>query len=178
MKEQLYKPYFGEKIWIAKMNMIIPQIVKKEWIANEYNPPINTFDVPKICPICGEPTEIKQENDSKMLYCSNPQCQEKLINRINYFFGKKGLDAKGISKATIEKLIDWNWVESIKDMFMLFKYKDEWIQKPGFGEASVQKILSAIDLASETTLDKVIAAAGIPEVGSRVAKDIASHYLG
>ena len=42
--------------------------------------------------------------------------------------------------------------------------------------ASVEKILSAIDIASETTLDKIIAAAGIPEIGSRVAKDLASHY--
>ena len=54
--------------------------------------------------------------------------------------------------------------------------KEEWIQKPGFGKASVEKILSAINQASTTILDKVIAAAGIPEVGSRVAKDLASHY--
>ena len=178
MEEQLYEPYEGEHIWISKMNMIIPQVVSKQWIANDYHPGENDFDAPKFCPICGKSTEVRQENNSKMLYCSNPNCEGRLLNKLDHFFGRKGLDAKGISKATIEKLIDWGWVENIKDMFILFKHKDEWIQKPGFGEASVQKILSAIDLASETTLDKVIAAAGIPEVGSRVAKDIASHYLG
>ena len=176
MKEQLYEPYAGEKIWIAKMNMIIPQVVRKEWIANDYHPGENDFDAPRFCPICGKATEIRQENNSKMLYCSNPYCEGKLLNRIDHFCSKKGLDIKGLSKATIEKLMDWGWVNSIKDIYTLALHKNEWIQKPGFGEASVEKILTAIYTTSFTTLDKVIAAAGIPEIGSRVAKDIAGHY--
>ena len=176
MKEQLYEPYAGEKIWIAKMNMIIPQVVRKEWIANDYHPGENDFDAPRFCPICGKATEIRQENNSKMLYCSNPYCEGKLLNRIDHFCSKKGLDIKGLSKATIEKLMDWGWVDSIKDIYTLALHKNEWIQKPGFGDASVEKILTAIYTTSFTTLDKVIAAAGIPEIGSRVAKDIAGHY--
>lgn len=176
MEEQLYIPYKGEKIWIAKMNMIIPQVVKKQWIANEYKPGENVFYPPEVCPICGEPTSIHKDNNSKVLYCDNPNCQGKLINIIDHMCGKKGLDIKGLSKATIEKLIDWNWVESPKDIFALKDYITEWINKPGFGEKSVNNILQSIENASNTTLDRVIAAAGIPEIGARVAKDLASHY--
>ena len=176
MEEQLYIPYKGEKIWIAKMNMIIPQVVKKQWIANEYKPGENVFYPPEVCPICGESTSIHKDNDSKVLYCDNPMCEGKLLNKLDHFCSKKGLDIKGLSKATLDKLIDWGWVENIKDIFTLFTHKEEWIKKQGFGVASVEKILSAIDIASETTLDKIIAAAGIPEIGSRVAKDLASHY--
>ena len=103
-------------------------------------------------------------------------CEGKLLNKLDHFCSKKGLDIKGLSKATLDKLIDWGWVENIKDIFTLFTHKEEWVKKQGFGVASVEKILSAIDIASETTLDKIIAAAGIPEIGSRVAKDLASHY--
>ena len=46
----------------------------------------------------------------------------------------------------------------------------------GFGVASVNNILKAIDEARETTLDKIIAAAGIPEIGSRVSKDLSQYY--
>lgn len=176
MEEQLYIPYKGEKIWIAKMNMIIPQVVKKQWIANEYKPGENVFYPPEVCPICGESTSIHKDNDSKVLYCDNPMCEGKLLNKLDHFCSKKGLDIKGLSKATLDKLIDWGWVENIKDIFTLFTHKEEWVKKQGFGVASVEKILSAIDIASETTLDKIIAAAGIPEIGSRVAKDLASHY--
>lgn len=176
MEEQLYIPYKGEKIWIAKMNMIIPQVVKKQWISNEYKPGENVFYPPEVCPICGESTSIHKDNDSKVLYCDNPMCEGKLLNKLDHFCSKKGLDIKGLSKATLDKLINWGWVENIKDIFTLFTHKEEWVKKQGFGVASVEKILSAIDIASETTLDKIIAAAGIPEIGSRVAKDLASHY--
>ena len=176
MEEQLYIPYEGEHIWIAKMNMIIPQVVNKKWIANDYHPGENDFDAPKFCPICGKATEVRQENNSKMLYCSNPECEGKLLNKLDHFCSKKGLDITGLSKATLEKLIDWGWVNNIKDIFTLKDHITEWIDKPGFGMASVHKILEAIQIAEHTTLDKIIAAAGIPEIGSRVAKDIASYY--
>ena len=118
MKEQLYQPYRNEKIWVYKANQIIPQISNKEWIANEYNPPENTLRIPSTCPVCGGETIIKKENDSEVLYCGNPQCQGKLINRIDHFCSKKGLDIKGLSKATLEKLMDWGWLNTYQDIFL------------------------------------------------------------
>lgn len=177
MKEQLYQPYRNEKIWVYKANQIIPQISNKEWIANEYNPPENTFRIPSTCPICGGETIIKKESDSEVLYCGNPQCQGKLINRIDHFCSKKGLDIKGLSKATLEKLMNWNWINTYQDIFLLKEHREQWIKKPGFGVTSVDKLLNAIEETKENvTLDKVIAAAGIPEIGSRVSKDLAKHY--
>ena len=52
---------------------------------------------------------------------------------------------KGISKATLEKLIDWGWVSDFTDIFELSIHKDEWVQKPGFGVKSVEKVLNAIN---------------------------------
>lgn len=176
MKEQLYIPYKGERIWIAKMNMIIPQIVKHEWIANDYHPDENVFYPPTICPICGGETKIVKENDSEILYCINDQCQGKLLNQLDHFVGKKGLDIKGISKATIEKLIDWGWLNTYQDFFILKQHREQWIKKPGFGPLSVDKILNSIEEGKKTSLEKVIAAAGIPGIGMRMAKDLAEHY--
>lgn len=162
-----------QKVEIFKANQIIPQIAKAE-PENEFTKLY--FHYPMTCPICGEHTEIIKDNDSEVLYCLNPNCEGKLLNRIEHFCGKRGLDIKGLSKAGIEKLMNWGWIDSIKDIFTLENYFEEWIKKPGFGPASVNKILNAIKEARNTTLDKVIAAAGIPEIGSRVAKDLAKHY--
>lgn len=138
---------------------------------------IKYIKLPILCPSCGSALEIDISSSGvKNLCCKNLQCNQRLINKLENFCGKKGLDIKGLSKATLDKLINWGWVENIKDIFTLFTHKEEWVKKQGFGVASVEKILSAIDIASETTLDKIIAAAGIPEIGSRVAKDLASHY--
>ena len=162
-----------QKVEIFKANQIIPQIAKAE-PENEFTKLY--FHYPMTCPICGEHTEIIKDNDSEVLYCLNPNCEGKLLNRIEHFCSKKGLDIKGLSKAGIEKLMNWGWIDSIKDIFILENYFEEWIKKPGFGPASVNKILNAIKEARNTTLDKIIAAAGIPEIGSRVAKDLAKNF--
>ena len=91
--------------------------------------------------VCGHPTKISvSDSGVKNLICENPQCAGKLINKLDHFCGKKGLDIKGLSKATLEKLIDWGWVNSIKDIYSLTSYRDEWIHKPGFGVKSVTNI--------------------------------------
>ena len=170
MKE-LGLSHYNCKISVYKANQIIPQISQ---VIEDNSQEVIVY--PSICPICGCATSVHKDNDSEVLYCDNPDCEGKILNQLDHFCGKKGLDIKGLSKATLEKLMDWGWIENEKDIFMLFTHRTEWIKKPGFGVASVDKILAAIDTASETTLDKVIAAAGIKEIGSRVAKDIAAHY--
>ena len=140
------------------------------------NDKIIFLTIPKICPYCGHPTEIRKDNDSEVLYCINPQCDGKLINVLDHFAGKKGLDIKGLSKATFEKLIDWNWINNIEDIFNLVNHKDEWIKKPGFGIASVDKILKSIEEHRHTTLDAFISAIGIPLIGRTAAKDLTNYF--
>ena len=163
----------GQKVWVYKANMIIPQISRAEEDderTKEY------FTLPYVCPVCGGEVETRKEVDSEMLYCANSQCEGKLVNRIEHFFGKKGLDAKGISKATISKLIDLGWVTRIGDVFTLERFKDEWTNLPGFGEKSVSNILSAIDASRNCSLESVLSGIGIPLIGRTVAKDLANRF--
>ena len=114
----------------------------------------------------------------KSLICANPGCEGKLANRIDHFFGKKGLDAKGISKATIEKLIDWGWINSIKDVYSnLPDHIVDWQKKPGFGAKSVLNIITSISNSMiDVDLASFISAIGIPLVGTAVAKEIVKYY--
>lgn len=134
------------------------------------------FTIPEKCPICGEPTSIKADNNSEFLFCTNPNCDGKLINRLDHFCGKKGLDIKGISKATLEKLIDWGWIENFSDIFNLSQHRDEWIKKPGFGVKSVDKLLTSIEAGTHCELHQFIAALGIPLIGTSASKDLAKHF--
>ena len=165
--------YKNTKVMVYKANMIIPQISKVLPYEGEIT---SLIDIPAVCPICGEPTVIKGENGVKVLHCSNPSCEGKLINRLDHFFGKKGLDAKGLSKATFEKLIDWGWVENIKDVFKLQEHKKDWEKMQGFGEKSVEKILQAIEDCKSCSLEAIISAAGIPLIGRTVGKDLSKRF--
>ena len=172
MEELLGIPFKGQEVQVFKANMIIPQISKAER-ANEK--PDHIIPLPEKCPICGEEVKIRINGDVKELYCPNPNCAGKIINQFDHFVGKKGLDIKGLSKATIEKLLEWNWLHDLHDVFELHNYKMEWGKKPGFGAKSVANILNAIEQAKTTTLDKFISALGIPLIGSTVSKDICAR---
>ena len=166
--------HYNCKVLVYKANMIIPQISK---VIEDNSQEVIVY--PYVCPICGAETEIIKENDSEMLYCSNPNCEGKLINRLDHFCGKKGLDIKGLSKATLEKLVDWGWVSNFIDIFNLQDYREEWMKKPGFGEKSVDKILNAIvESANNINLENLLAAAGIPLIGRVMTKFLAKEYRG
>lgn len=176
MRDILRTPWIGHLIDVYKSNMIIPQIQKNEELNAEM--PGVEIPLPTTCPICGGEIKLEETDNSLVLKCMNPACQGKLVNQLNHFVGKKGLDIAGLSEATLNKLIDWGWLNSLIDIFSLKNYRNEWINKSGFGVASVDKILAAIETSKNTTLDKFISSLGIPLIGSRVAKDIVKHING
>jgi DNA ligase (NAD+) len=137
----------GQKVEVFKANMIIPQIASAELDDDRCK---YYFERVMECPVCRHEVILKNDNGTTFAVCSNDTCEGKLINRLDHFCGKKGLDIKGLSKATLEKVIDWGWVSNRHRLFMLKYYRDEWINKPGFGEKSVDKILTAIETASNT----------------------------
>ena len=167
-------PYKGQPIWVGKSNQIIPQVFEVEEIpiAEE----AEFLFTPRFCPICGEPASIEENEGVKILICDNPNCEGKMINKLNHFCGKNGLDIKGLSKATLEKLIEWEWIENIIDIFNLKNHRTEWIQKTGFGQKSVDNILNAIEEAKTTTLEAFISSLGIPLIGKVVAADLTKHF--
>ena len=166
----------GQKIEVFKANMIIPQISSAETPEElpQYDYP--WIKRPETCPVCGGEVKYSKLNDSINLTCVSPTCPGKLINRLDHFCGKKGLDMKGISKATLEKLIDWGWVNDFTDIFELAIHKAEWVQKPGFGVKSVEKVLNAVNTGANCELHQFIAALGIPLIGSTASKELAKHF--
>ena len=169
-------PYIikSQEVNVYKSNMINPQI--KFANIDNVDKDYEYLAIPETCPICGKPTEIKINDDVEILYCTNPNCEAKLINQLDHFAGKKGLDIKGLSKATLEKLINWGWVEKIDDLFELKIHRAEWVKKPGFGAKSVDNILNAIEASKNCELHQFIAALGIPLIGTTASKALQKEF--
>lgn len=163
----------GQKVEVFKANMIIPQIASAELDDDRCK---YYFERVMECPVCGHEVILKNDNGTTFAVCSNDACEGKLINRLDHFCGKKGLDIKGLSKATLEKVIDWGWVSNRHRLFMLKHYRDEWIKKPGFGEKSVDKILTAINTASNTEFHQYLSSLGIPLIGVSASKELSKHF--
>lgn len=181
MEELLGCPYTGQKIWIVKANQIIPQVSQAD--KSDYAQAVRHNRCTLVqdwyqCPICGHIAEVrKSASGVKVLYCTNEKCEGKLAQQVDHYCSNKGMEIKGLSRKTIEKLIDWGWINSIKDIYNLSQYKKEWSAKEGFGAVSVGKILDAIEASKkDVSLTSFIAAMGIPLIGTNAAKSIAGQF--
>lgn len=162
--------HIGDQITVYKANMIIPQVAEN---LSKGRSTGKKCEVPKKCPICGEPTLIIKENDSETLTCMNAQCAGKLLGELNAFVGKKAHDIKGLSEATLSLMIHTRLVSSPIDLYHLEDKRKELSYFPKMGAKKVDNLLKAIEESRNTTLEKFIVGLNIPLIGSRAAKDIA-----
>ena len=134
-------------------------------------------DIIEQCPVCGGDVILETSPDGVLNFiCANPLCEGKLVNRLDHYCGKKGLDIKGLSEATLEKLVNLGWLKNLKDIYSLENHRDEWVKQPGFGAKSVDKILAAINESKNTSTEAFISAIGIPLIGKSAAKELMKNF--
>lgn len=159
----------GDRITVYKANMIIPQIADNLTRSG-------VKDIPKICPVCGGDTEIRQVNDVKSLYCTNPDCQAKKIKSFALFVSRDALNIDGLSEMTLEKFIAAGFIKEFADIFHLDRYRDVIVEMDGFGEKSYENLIAAAKKASHTTYPRLIYGLGIAGIGLANAKMICRHF--
>lgn len=159
----------GDKIMVYKANMIIPQVDSNLTQSN-------TFEIPKKCPICGASTEINQENESKVLACTNEHCDSKRLKKFVHFVSKNAMDIDGLSEATLEKFIDKGFLTTFTDIYYLDSYKNEIISMEGMGLKSYTNLIKAIENSKNVKLNAFIYSLGIPQLGKSMSKTIADYF--
>lgn len=170
MKQILGNPWIGQHIGVFKANLIIPQI---RWAEEDDEYTKNYIDIPCACPICGQPTKIIKENESEVLYCTNEDCKGRLLGKLTHAVSKAALNISGLSESTLDRLIKFGWVTSIKDIYHLSDYKKHMIVLDGFGEKSIKKLLGSIEQSRKTSLERFLCSLSIPLLGKSVSMMIA-----
>lgn len=162
----------GDKIRVYKANMIIPQIA-------DNRTPSNTYALPMTCPCCDEPLTVKRTSGgTRQLYCVNPHCAAKLVQKFAHFCEKTRMNIEGLSATTLEKLIGHGWVHNFGDLYELERHREEIIKTEGFGEKSFERLQAAIEKSRCCTLAKFIAGLGIPMVGRHAGRDLDRYFHG
>lgn len=156
----------GDTITVYKANMIIPQIAENLTKSD-------TLDIPKKCPVCDAPTEIKKDADTEVLICTNPDCPAKHVKRFEHFVSRDCMNIDGISEATAERLIAAGVLHEFADIFRLSEHRDIIVKLEGFKDKSFENMLEAAKKASHTTPARLLNALGIEGIGTANAKVIA-----
>lgn len=177
MSEILGRSWKGQRIGVYKANMIIPAVRwAEQFDASKFNDlilDVSYNNIPIKCSICGQPTKIVKENDSEILCCTNEACKGRLLGKLSHAASKNALNIDGLSESTIEKFINLGWLNSIQDIYYLVTHENEMKALEGFGDKSVEKLLSSIEKSRNTSLERFIYSLSIPLVGKSASKLVA-----
>ena len=163
--------HIGDMVVVKKAGEIIPKVVR---VVRELRTEGSTkYAMPNICPSCGQQTYTK-ENDP-FTRCKNPDCPEQNIRRIIHFASRDALNIEGLGDKVVTTLYEKGIIAHTIDLFSL--EREELISLDRMGEKSVDNLLNAIENSKQNSLDKVIFALGILNVGKKAGKILAEKYL-
>lgn len=160
----------GDTVLIRKAGEIIPEIlevdISKRPIGSE------PYQLPANCPVCG--AMVKKDEDGAFLRCTGAECPAQLSRNIAHFVSRDAMDIEGLGSAIVEALIEKNLIKSPADIYDLSFEDIKSLWKSGSTQA--KKLLAAIEASKHQDLSRLIFALGIPQVGAKTGKVLASSF--
>ncbi len=159
----------GDHIKVYKANMIIPQLSENLTRSGKVH-------IPTMCPACGGLTEIRNENGTETLNCTNPDCPAKHVKLFSLFVSRNAMNIDGMSEATIERFIGCGILHSLSDIYKLSEHRDVITGLEGFGEKSYDNLMKAIEKSRKADMAGFLYGLGIPGFGVANAKLVVRNY--
>jgi len=162
----------GDIVSIRKAGDVIPEVIeaKKERRTGEEK----DFEMINKCPICNE--FIYKRNGQVDYYCINPMCPARNIESLCHFVSRNAMNIDGLGDKIIEDFFNLGFVKTYPDIYKLNHYRDKLTELEGYGDKSIDNLLTSIENSKSNSLERLIFALGIPNVGSKTAKILAMNY--
>ena len=163
----------GDTVLIERAGDVIPHILSV--VKEKRTKMSEKYFISKHCPACCQIT-IKKEGEAARK-CINTDCKAQKIENLIHFCSKNGMNIDGLGNKQIKLFFKKGIVTKYSDIFKLYEKKDELKSYDGFGELSVNKLLSNINKAKLVNFDKFLTSLGIKQVGENTSKILAEHYI-
>ncbi|APT75210.1 NAD-dependent DNA ligase LigA [Marinitoga sp. 1137] len=162
----------GDYVKIEKAGGIIPQVVTvlaEKRTGNEI-----PIEEPKECPVCGGKVG-KLNPEEVAIRCLNPLCKAKLKRNLEVWVSRDAMNIQGLGPKLIDRMVEAKLIEKIPDLYKLDHFKLATLGH-GIGPKMISNILQQIENSKNSGLDRVLYAIGIPNVGKKIAKDLAKKF--
>lgn len=158
----------GAKVWIRRSNEVIPEIMGR---VDEYVEGERDVVKPTLCPECG--AELIERGAH--LFCPNRDgCKHQIVMRLSHFASRDAMDIDTFSEKTAAQLVEAGLIQEADQLYSL--KKDELCRLERFGEKKAVNLLRAIEKSKNCSLAAFIYAIGIPNIGTKTARDLAEKY--
>ena len=164
----------GDTIKLQRAGDVIPQVIsvdKSKRIKNA-----KRFIIPSICPCCKSKTYRKKNEVAIKCTGGLSLCEDQQLGSLEYFVSRDAFNIEGLGKKNLKKFWKDKFIKYPYDIFYLNKYKNEIINKEGFGEKSYLNLINSINLKKTISLEKFIYSLGAPQVGQRTSNLLSKHF--
>jgi len=148
------------------------------------------FAMPTQCPACG--SDIVREEGEVAARCSGGLvCPAQRVQSLIHFASRRALDIEGLGDRIVEDLVDLGLVRTIADFYALTLddflamrrraderdgTQPETAKQGKIASKWADNLLAAIARSRETTLERLLFALGIRDVGESTAKTLARQF--
>ncbi len=162
----------GDYIYIRKAGDVIPEVVKVDLTRRHH---YNSFNMITNCPICN--TKLIKKDSMVDMFCPNENCGARNIEALIHFVSRDAMNIEGLGERIMEDFYNFDIVKSFKDIYLLSNKKEDLIELEGFGNKSISNILKSVENSKSNSLERLLFAIGIEEVGKKTAKILSERYL-
>lgn len=160
----------GDYVFVHKAGDIIPEVEKV--CLEDRTPGILPFEMPDVCPSCGEKT-VREQGEAAYR-CVNPECPAQLVRSLEHFVSKEAMDIDGCGEAQVTQLVESGLVKNAADLYTLTAEQLETLDR--MGKKSAANLVSAIEKSKSQGLERLLCAIGIRNVGKQTAKALAERF--
>lgn len=159
----------GDSIIVKRAGNVIPKIVK----ITKRSKKNKNIIFPVKCPVCE--SILQEDKKNGTIKCvSSLTCSAQIIEKMNHFISKKGMNIKGMGKNIIKKMVKKNILKKIDDIYNL-KYEN--LKKiNGIKKKIAKKLLKSIEKSKKITFHQFIYSLGIPNVGETTSLILSKYY--
>lgn len=159
----------GDTVTLQKAGDIIPEIICVD--KSKRNGSEIPYEMPTLCPSCGEPVI---RDDEAATRCTNASCPAQLERHITHFASRDAMNIDGMGPAVVRLLIASGLIHDVADIYSLSAGEIEGLDR--MGKKSAENLIAAIERSKSAGLDKLIYALGIRQVGEKAARSLAEAF--
>lgn len=163
----------GDTVILQKAGDVIPDIV--EVLKDLRTGKEKVFVFPKRIDACGGDGSIERIPGQAAWRCVNKNSFAQQKRKFYHFVSKKAFNMDGCGPRIIDALLDNGLITNYDDIFTL--KRGDLLSLPRFAEKSVDNLLSSIENARKTVLNRFIVSLSIPQVGEETAIDLAKNFI-
>lgn len=158
----------GAGVWIRRSNEVIPEIMGR---VDEIRDGEREIEKPTVCPACGSALVERGAH----LFCPNRDgCKPQIVMRLKHFAGRDAMDIDTFSEKTAQQLVDAGLIQEADQLYSL--KREDLCALDRFGEKKADNLIAAIEKSKDCKLSAFIYAIGIPNIGTKTARDLADRY--